>query len=80
MTASSPMDLMLNLLERKQSVVDVLDNRQLPALARKRIRPLDRVYFLNNWNRPLLWDLIQRGQWKSRTSRPRAKARDFCLG
>ena len=45
MAASSPMDLMQNLLERKQSVVDVLDNRELPPLARKRIRPLDRVYF-----------------------------------
>ena len=45
LTASSPLDLMLNLLERKQLVVDVLDNRKLPRLARKRIKPLDKVYF-----------------------------------
>jgi type II secretory pathway component PulF len=45
MTASSPMDLMLHLLERKQAVVDVLDNRELPALARKQIKPLDKVLF-----------------------------------
>jgi type II secretory pathway component PulF len=45
MAASSPMELLLHLLERKQAVVDVLDNRQLPALARKQIKPLDKVLF-----------------------------------
>src|ERR1700693_449148 len=39
------MELMLHLLERKQAVVDVRDNRQLPPLARKRIKPLDKVLF-----------------------------------
>jgi type II secretory pathway component PulF len=45
MAATSPMDLLLNLLERKQAVVAVLDKRKLAPLARKRIKPLDRVYF-----------------------------------
>ena len=45
LTASSPMELLLHLLERKQSVVDVRDDRQLPPLARKRIKPLDKVLF-----------------------------------
>src|SRR3984893_4957244 len=45
MAASSPMELLLHLLERKQAVVDVLDNRELPALARKQIKPLDKVLF-----------------------------------
>ena len=45
MAASSPMELLLHLLERKQAVVDVLDNRQLPALAKKTIKPLDKVLF-----------------------------------
>ncbi len=45
MAATSPMDLLLNLLERKQAVVAVLDKRKLPSLARKRIKPLDKVYF-----------------------------------
>jgi type II secretory pathway component PulF len=39
------MDLLLNLLERKQAVVAVLDKRKLPSMARKRIKPLDKVYF-----------------------------------
>jgi type II secretory pathway component PulF len=45
MVAASPMDLLLNLLERKQAVVAVLDKRKLAPLARRRIKPLDRVYF-----------------------------------
>src|SRR5580692_376608 len=45
LSASSPMELMLHLLERKQAVVDVRDDRQLPPLARKRIKPLDKVLF-----------------------------------
>jgi type IV pilus assembly protein PilC len=45
MTGSSAMDLLLNLLERKQAVVAVLDKRKLPSMARKRIKPLDKVYF-----------------------------------
>jgi type II secretory pathway component PulF len=45
MAATSPMDLLLNLLERKQAVVAILDKRKLAPLARKRIKPLDRVYF-----------------------------------
>jgi type II secretory pathway component PulF len=45
MVATSPMDLLLNLLERKQAVVAVLDKRKLAPLARRRIKPLDRVYF-----------------------------------
>ena len=45
MAATSPMDLLLNLLERKQAVVAVLDKRKLAPFARKRIKPLDRVYF-----------------------------------
>jgi type II secretory pathway component PulF len=45
MAASSPMELTLQLLERRQAVVDVLDNRELPALARKQIKPLDKVLF-----------------------------------
>jgi type II secretory pathway component PulF len=45
MAATSPMDLLLNLLERKQAVVAVLDKRKPAPLARKRIKPLDRVYF-----------------------------------
>ncbi len=45
MAASSPMELTLHLLERRQAVVDVLDNRELPALARKQIKPLDKVLF-----------------------------------
>jgi type IV pilus assembly protein PilC len=45
LSASTPMELMLHLLERKQSVVDVRDDRQLPPLARKRIKPLDKVLF-----------------------------------
>jgi type II secretory pathway component PulF len=45
LAASSSMELTLHLLERKQTVVDVLDNRELPALARKQIRPLDKVLF-----------------------------------
>jgi type II secretory pathway component PulF len=45
MAAASPMELMLHLLERKQTVVDVVDKRKLPALARKRIKPLDKVLF-----------------------------------
>src|SRR5580704_3617646 len=45
MVAASPMDLLLNLLQRKQAVVAVLDKRKLAPLARRRIKPLDRVYF-----------------------------------
>jgi type IV pilus assembly protein PilC len=45
LSASSSMELMLHLLERKQFVVDVRDDRQLPPLARKRIKPLDKVLF-----------------------------------
>jgi len=45
LAASSPMELMLHLLERKQAVVDVRDDRQLPPLARKQIKPLDKVLF-----------------------------------
>jgi type IV pilus assembly protein PilC len=45
LSASSPMELMLHLLERKQAVVDVRDDRQLPPLTRKRIKPLDKVLF-----------------------------------
>jgi type IV pilus assembly protein PilC len=45
MAATSPMDLLLSLLERKQAVVAVLDQRKLAPLARKRIKPLDKVYF-----------------------------------
>lgn len=45
MAASSAMELTLHLLERKQTVVDVLDKRKLPALARKQIKPLDKVLF-----------------------------------
>jgi type II secretory pathway component PulF len=45
LSAASPMELMLHLLERKQAVVDVRDDRQLPPLARKRIKPLDKVLF-----------------------------------
>jgi type II secretory pathway component PulF len=45
MAATSPMDLLLSLLERKQAVVAVLDKRKLAPLARKRIKPLDKVYF-----------------------------------
>jgi type IV pilus assembly protein PilC len=45
LSASSPMDLMIHLLERKESVVDVRDDRKLPTLARKRIKPLDKVLF-----------------------------------
>jgi type II secretory pathway component PulF len=45
MAATSPMDLLLNLLERKQAVVAVLDKRKLTPLARKSIKPLDKVYF-----------------------------------
>jgi type II secretory pathway component PulF len=45
LAASSPMDLMLILLERKQTVVDVLDNRQLTSLSKKRVKPLDKVLF-----------------------------------
>ena len=45
MAASSPMELMLHLLDRKQAVVDVLDDRELPALAKKRLKPLDKVLF-----------------------------------
>ena len=43
--STSPMDLMLNLLERKQAVVDVLENRKLPPLAKKKINSLDKVLF-----------------------------------
>ena len=35
MAASSPMELLLHLLERKQAVVDVLDNRQIAGLGEK---------------------------------------------
>jgi type II secretory pathway component PulF len=42
---ASPMDLTLKLLERKQTVVAVLDSRKVPALAKKRNKPLDKVYF-----------------------------------
>jgi type II secretory pathway component PulF len=45
MAATSPMDLLLSLLERKQAVVAVLDKPKLAPLARKRIKPLDKVYF-----------------------------------
>jgi type II secretory pathway component PulF len=45
LAASSSMDLMLILLERKQTVVDVLDNRQLTSLSKKRVKPLDKVLF-----------------------------------
>jgi type II secretory pathway component PulF len=45
LAASSPMELTLHILERKQTVVEVLDNRELPALARKQIKPLDKVLF-----------------------------------
>src|ERR1700758_4738457 len=45
MAAAAPMDLMLNLLERKQAVVAVLDKRKPAPFARKRIKPLDKVYF-----------------------------------
>jgi type II secretory pathway component PulF len=45
LSASSSMELMHHLLERKQFVVDVRDDRQLPPLARKRIKPLDKVLF-----------------------------------
>ena len=45
MAATSPMDLLLSLLERKLAVVAVLDNRKLAPLAKKRIKPLDKVYF-----------------------------------
>jgi type IV pilus assembly protein PilC len=45
LSASSPMELMLHLLERKQAVVDVRDERQLPPLARKQIKALDKVLF-----------------------------------
>jgi type IV pilus assembly protein PilC len=45
MAATSPMDLLLSLLERKQAVVAVLDQRKLAPLAQKRIKPLDKVYF-----------------------------------
>jgi type IV pilus assembly protein PilC len=39
------MELMLHLLDRKHAVVDVLDSRELPALAKKRIKMLDKVLF-----------------------------------
>jgi type II secretory pathway component PulF len=42
---TSPMDLTVKLLDRKQTVVAVLDSRKLPSLAKKRIKPLDKVYF-----------------------------------
>ncbi|MBV8375427.1 MAG: type II secretion system F family protein [Verrucomicrobia bacterium] len=45
MASTSAMDLMVSLLERKQAVVDVLDNRILLPLAKKRIKPLDKVLF-----------------------------------
>jgi type II secretory pathway component PulF len=45
LAAASPMDLTQSLLERKQAVVAVLDNRKLARSARKRIKPLDKVYF-----------------------------------
>ena len=45
LSASSPTELLLHLLERKQSVVDVRDDRLLPPLAKKRIKPLDKVLF-----------------------------------
>jgi hypothetical protein len=65
LSASSPMELMLHLLERKQAVVDVRDDRQLPPLARKQIKPLEKCSFSNSWSPPppLAW--IQLGQWKS---------------
>src|ERR1700676_5147707 len=45
LSASSPMELLLHLLERKQSVVDVRVVRPLPPVAKKRIKPLDKVLF-----------------------------------
>jgi type II secretory pathway component PulF len=45
MAAPSPMELMLHLLDRKHAVVDVLDSRERPALAKKRIKMLDKVLF-----------------------------------
>ena len=45
LAAASPIDLTQSLLERKQAVVAVLDNRKLAPSARKRIKPLDKVYF-----------------------------------
>src|ERR1700730_15985568 len=52
MAPPSPMDLLLNLLERKQAVVAVLDNRKLAPLARKRIKPLARVFFFEQLESP----------------------------
>jgi type II secretory pathway component PulF len=45
MTGNSAVDLLEQLLERRQVVVDVFDHQRLPAVAQKRINALDKVFF-----------------------------------